>query len=341
MAKEIAEQTTVAARIVDALGEGVADGSLWRDLNVAAPERVRVLACGTSLHAGMVIGRVLEIVGGVPARTVVASEGAESVVEPGTMTLAISQSGETADVLQALERVDSAAVVAITNTMHSTLARQADAAVNCQAGPEIGVAATKTFTAQVLTGVALALSALVYGGRLSPAQARRYTALLANVPAQLAAADAVAAEVIPKLAQWLAPAPGFLFLARNGGVPYAAEGALKLQEITYRWAHAYPAGELKHGPIALIERGTPVVAVDDGNQRLQANLAEVAARGARVIALGGEGSAVPLLSAERPVPPWGPLEAVVGLQHLARAVALALGRDVDKPRNLAKSVTVE
>src|SRR5262249_35122768 len=159
-----------------------------------APERVRVLACGTSLHAGMVIGRVLEVAGGVPVHAVVASEAAESIVEPGTMTLAISQSGETADVLQALDRVDSSAVLTITNNMHSSAARRADAAVNCNAGPEIGVAATKTFTAQVLTGVALALSGLVYSGRLSPGQAENYVAQLAAVPAQLAAAEQVAAQ---------------------------------------------------------------------------------------------------------------------------------------------------
>ncbi len=341
MAKEIAEQPAVAARIVGALSDGIADGALWRDLGLAAPERVRILACGTSLHAGMVIGRVLEVAGGVPVHAVVASEAAESIIEPDTMTLAISQSGETADVLQALDRVDSSAVLAITNTMHSTLARRSDAAVNCNAGPEIGVAATKTFTAQVLTGVALALSGLVYSGRLCSEQARHYLAQLSEVPGQLAAAERVAARILPDLAESLSAAPGFLFIARNGGVPYVAEGALKLQEITYRWAHAYPAGELKHGPIALIEPGTPVIAIDDGDRRLQANLAEVAARGARIIDLGTAGSAVPLLAEHRPAPPWGPLESVLGLQHLARSVALALGRDVDKPRNLAKSVTVE
>jgi glucosamine--fructose-6-phosphate aminotransferase (isomerizing) len=341
MAKEIAEQPAVAARIVGTLCDGIATGALWRDLGLAAPERVRVLACGTSLHAGMVIGRVLEAAGGVPVQTVVASEAAESIVEPNTMTLAISQSGETADVLQALDRVDSSAVLAITNNMHSSLARRSDAAVNCNAGPEIGVAASKTFTAQVITGVAVALSGLVYSGRLAPAQAQTYVAQLAAVPAQLAAAEQVAAAILPQLAESLSNAPGFLFIARGGGVPYVAEGALKLQEITYRWAHAYPAGELKHGPIALIEPGTPVIAIDDGNRRMRANLAEVAARGARVIELGGPGSAVPLLAEHRPAPPWGPLESVLGLQHLARSVALALGRDVDKPRNLAKSVTVE
>jgi glutamine---fructose-6-phosphate transaminase (isomerizing) len=341
MAKEIAEQPAVAARIINEMSDGVADGSLWRSLALPALERVRILACGTSLHAGMVIGRVLEITGAVPARTVVASEGAESLAEPGTLTLAISQSGETADVLQALDRSTSTPVLAITNNMHSSLARRANAAVDCNAGPEIGVAATKTFTAQVLTGVALALSGLVHGGQLSSKQALQYFAGLADAPARLAAAEQVAAREVPALVESLTESTGFLFLARDGGVPYAAEGALKLQEITYRWASAYPAGELKHGPIALIDDGTPVIAIDDGNRRLRANLSEVAARGGRVIDIGGPGSRLPLLGGQRPSPPWGPLEAVVGLQHLARALAVALGRDVDKPRNLAKSVTVE
>jgi glucosamine--fructose-6-phosphate aminotransferase (isomerizing) len=341
MAKEIAEQPAVAARIIDELVPGVADGSLWGDLHLPAPERIHLLACGTSLHAGMVIGRVFEMAGGVPVRTVVASEAAESVVEPGALVLAISQSGETADVLQALDQTGAQPVLALTNTMHSTLARRADAAVNCYAGPEIGVAATKTFTAQVLTGTALALSGLVCGGQLTPAEAGRYLAQLAAVPERLAAAEQVAAREVPALAEALAPASGFLFLARGAGVPYAAEGALKLQELTYRWAHAYPAGELKHGPIALLEQGTPVIAIDDGNRRLRANLSEVAARGARVIDIGGPGSRLPLLDRHQPAPPWGPLECVLALQHLARSIALELGRDVDKPRNLAKSVTVE
>jgi glucosamine--fructose-6-phosphate aminotransferase (isomerizing) len=341
MAKEIAEQSAVAARIIDEGAQGVADGRMWRRLALPPPERVRILACGTSLHAGLVIGRVLEIIGAVPVRTVVASEGAESIVEPGTLTLAVSQSGETADVLQALDRSTSTPVLAITNNLHSSLARRADAAVDCKAGPEIGVAATKTFTAQVLTGVVLALSGLVRGGQLTSAEALRYFAVLADMPARLASSERIAAVEVPALVESLIDSTGFLFLARNGGVPYAAEGALKLQEITYRWASAYPAGELKHGPIALIDDGTPVIAIDDGNRRLRANLSEVAARGARVIDIGGPGSRLPLLGEQRPTPPWGPLESVVGVQHLARALAVALGRDVDKPRNLAKSVTVE
>ena len=341
MAKEIAEQTGVAARIVDEFSGAIADGSLWGDLGLPAPARVRLLACGTSLNAGRLIGRVFESLGGVAVRAVVASEGANDLVEPNTITLAISQSGETADVLQALEHSESTPLVALTNNIHSSLARQASAVLNCHAGPEIGVAATKTFTAQVLVGVALALSGLVYGGQLTPRQAQRYVDLLAATPDRFAAAEQIVARELPAYIDSLSTAPGFLFLARGAGLPYAAEGALKLQEITYRWANAYPAGELKHGPIALIEQGTPVIAVDDGNDRLRLNLAEVSARGARVIDIGGPGAVLPLI-AEYPIrPPWGPLESVVGLQHLARSVAVALGRDVDKPRNLAKSVTVE
>jgi glucosamine--fructose-6-phosphate aminotransferase (isomerizing) len=341
MAKEIGEQSTVAARIVDEYADGIVDGSLWRGLGLPALERVRVLGCGTSLYAGMVVACALRTVGALPVRTVVASEAGDDLVEPGTITLAISQSGETADVLRALERRAGGPVLAMTTNVHSTLFRTADAAVDCLSGPEIGVAATKTFTAQVLTGVALTLSGLVFSGRLEPERARRIVALLADMPQRLAAANDIAAQVIPDVVGSLTEAPGFLFLGRGSSLPYAAEGALKLQEITYRWAHAYPAGELKHGPIALIEEGTPVIAIDDGNPRLRANLSEVAARGARVIEIGGPQSTLPLLETTYASPPWGPLEAVVGLQQLARSLAIALGRDVDKPRNLAKSVTVE
>ena len=132
---------------------------------------------------------------------------------------------------------------------------------------------------------------------------------------------------------------GFIFIARGSGLPYAAEGALKLKELTYRWAEHYPAGELKHGPLALIGDGTPVVVVDNGDPKLASNVAEVAARGGRIIGIGPQGSTISL--AADPSSPWGPLESVIPMQILARTIGLVLGCDVDKPRNLAKSVTVE
>ena len=162
---------------------------------------------------------------------------------------------------------------------------------------------------------------------------------LRRLPDQLAAAGTTAKCVVPPIAEELTTASGFVFIGRGTGLPYAAEGALKLKELTYRWAEHYPAGELKHGPLALISTGTPVVVIDNADPKLGANVAEVQARGGRIISIGPAGSTVPVV--DSPHAPWGPLATAVPLQILARTLALALGRDVDKPRNLAKSVTVE
>ena len=159
------------------------------------------------------------------------------------------------------------------------------------------------------------------------------------VPTRLAAAAEAARRAIPSVVDEVRQATGFIFLGRGAGVPYAAEGALKLKELTYRWAEAYPAGELKHGPLALVEEGTPVVVVDDGDPRLAGNIAEVRARGGRIITVGRAGSRIETPLSEPA--PCGPLEAVVPLQLLALSLAVELGFDVDKPRNLAKSVTVD
>jgi glucosamine--fructose-6-phosphate aminotransferase (isomerizing) len=287
-----------------------------------------------------VIGNLVRRLGGLPVSFTVASEAAEEVVEPSTLRLAISQSGETADVLHALAyRKTDEPILALVNSPHSTLARRADAFVTCAAGPEIGVAATKTFVCQVIAGAALMLSALVATKRLSTTSAAQLVGDLRRLPDRLTAACTVAKCLVPPSAEELSAASGFVFIARGSGLPYAAEGALKLKELTYRWAEHYPAGELKHGPLALIEAGTPVVVVDNGDPKLAANVAEVTARGGRIISIGPAGSTIPVLGDVGA--PWGPLESVIPLQILARTLALALGRDVDKPRNLAKSVTVE
>jgi glucosamine--fructose-6-phosphate aminotransferase (isomerizing) len=340
MAKEIDEQPAAAARVLDEFGGGVANGTLWSNLGLAPFDRLQVIGCGTSLNAGHVICNLVRRLGGVPVNFTVASEAADEIVEPRTLCLAISQSGETADVLHALaSRKTDGPVLALTNNAHSTLARRADAFITCAAGPEIGVAATKSFVCQVIAGVAVTVSALIATKRFSMMSAAQLVDDLRRLPDQLTAAGTVAKCLVPPIAEELTTDSGFIFIARGSGLPYAAEGALKLKELTYRWAEHYPAGELKHGPLALIETGTPVVVVDNGDLKLATNIAEVEARGGRIISIGSSGSTIPVLG--NVVAPWGPLESVIPLQILARTLALALGRDVDKPRNLAKSVTVE
>lgn len=341
MAKEIDEQPQAAARVLDELVDGIANGAIWKQLALPAFDRLRVIGCGTSLNAGAVIGNLTRELGGVPVTMTVGSEAAAEVPDDRQLCMAISQSGETTDVLRA---VDSSAVgdsplLALTNNSHSTLARLADAVIGCSAGPEIGVAATKTFVCQLISGAAVMISALVAMNRLSRAAATGLVEDLRRLPEQLAAAGAVAKCVVPPIIDDLVSAGGFLFIARGTGLPYAAEGALKLKELTYRWAEHCPAGELKHGPLALVEDGTPVIVVDNGDPKLAFNIAEVQARGGRVIVIGSAGSEIPVV--DSPDAPWGPITATLPLQILARTLALALGRDVDKPRNLAKSVTVE
>ena len=340
-AKEIDEQPEAVTRVLDELGDGIANGTLWAGLGLLPFERLHVIGCGTSLNAGQVIGNLVRRLGGMPVTCSVGSEAAEEIPQPDTLSLAISQSGETADVLQAVESgaVAESPLLALTNNAHSTLARRADAVVRCAAGPEIGVAATKTFVCQIVAGAAAMISALVAMDRITTTSAVRLVEDLRRVPDQLAAAGTTAKCVVPPIAEELTTAGGFVFIGRGTGLPYAAEGALKLKELTYRWAEHYPAGELKHGPLALISTGTPVVVIDNAHPKLGATVAEVQARGGRIIGIGPAGSTVPVV--DSPHAPWGPLATAVPLQILARTLALALGRDVDKPRNLAKSVTVE
>jgi glutamine---fructose-6-phosphate transaminase (isomerizing) len=343
MAKEIAEQPAVARGILRELLPAVADGAMWRELGAGEVDRIAVLGCGTSLNAGRIVAQAFSGLGRMPTESLVASEAAGAVLGPRTLVLAFSQSGETADVLRAIEGIgDAASVVAVTNNPHSSLAWLSRSIVPCQAGPEVGVAATKTFTAQVVTGLCLAVSALVATERIGPDRAAELIAALATLPDELEHATRVSAPLMHELVARTRTAGGFVFLGRGAAVPFADEGALKLKELTYRWAESYPAGELKHGPLALIEPGVPVLAIDDGAPRLAGNLAEVAARGGDVIRVGGPGSDLPVLAAPSGTgPAWGPLPAVIPLQMFARDLALALGRDVEKPRNLAKAVTVE
>jgi glucosamine--fructose-6-phosphate aminotransferase (isomerizing) len=342
MEKEIAEQPSVVARLLERLLPEVADGALWSRLDLPAPQRLRFLACGSSLHASQVIARTFGVLSGLPADAVVASEFDELVAPgpaDGVLTVAVSQSGETSDVLNALGGVHGP-VLAVTNRPHSSLARRSDAVLESSAGPEIGVAATKSFTTQIVAGAALAIAHAAATGALTGAAAAQHGLRLGVLPGRLSAVHTTAFPVAVALAEELAGAHSFFFVSRGAGLPYVSEGALKLKEITYRSAEAIPAGEFKHGPIALIEQGTPVLLLESGDPaRLAGAAAELASRGARVIRIGSGGAdTFPVLAG--PVPAWGPVESVVAFQHLARCIAVVLGRDADKPRNLAKSVTV-
>jgi len=352
MAKEIAEQPAVVADLLARVRHRTVDGSTWAGLGLPAFHRLAVVACGSSLHAGQVVAATIRSLGGVPTDVVVASEAEHAVLARGTLVLAISGSGETADVLRALDQLDPRhPVLAMTDDVHSSLARRADAVLDCHTGPEVGVAATKRFTAQVVVGVTTVLSALVASGRLDPARATALVEDLAELPERMTAAAAVAAERVPLLAATVRDAPGFLLTGRGSGLPYAAEGALKLTELSHRWAEAHPAGELQHGPLARVDEGTPVLVVDHGDRRLQTAVAQVRARGGFVVTIGGEEADVPALARRgrgtaaelawgRDLAPWGPVEAVVPLQMLARELALQHGCEVDKPRHAAGSVTV-
>jgi len=279
----------------------------------------------------------------------------DPVLDRQTLVVAISQSGETADTLEAVRhaRAQKARVLAICNTNGAQIPRESDAVLYTHAGPEIGVAATKTFTAQVaaveLVGLALAQAR---GTKYSDEVAREYE-LLAEVP-ELMARTLGVVEPVRALAREIAQCRAVLFLGRHVGYPVALEGALKLKELAYMHAEGFPAGELKHGPIALIEDGLPVVVVmpsPEGrpvlHQKMLSNIAEITARGARTVVVAEQGDTAARRHAahliEVPVVPTllAPFVATIPLQVLAAEIAQARGYDVDKPRNLAKSVTVE
>jgi glucosamine--fructose-6-phosphate aminotransferase (isomerizing) len=208
-------------------------------------------------------------------------------------------------------------------------------------GPELGVAATKSFTAQVIAGTALALAFGAARQVVTGRELDQWRGVLGGLPDRLAATDALAKPIAVELAAQLADQPGWIYISRGGGVPYAYEGALKLTELAYRWTEVLPAGELKHGPIALLAPGVPVVVIQaEPTAKLAVNISELAARGAQIITVGDHDATLPAVLPGTE-PPWGPLESVVALQHLAREVTHRLRYDVDRPRNLAKSVTVE
>ena len=316
--------------------------------------QVLILACGTSHHAGLVARYWFEALAGVPCNVEVASEYRyrQSIADPHTLVITLSQSGETADTLAALQYAKSQGMqktLCICNVPESSLVRENDLRFITRAGPEIGVASTKAFTTQLSALYLLTLVIARLRGRLSDAAETAELGRLRHLPTAVSRV----LELEPRIREWaerFATKQHALFLGRGRHYPIALEGALKLKEITYIHAEAYPAGELKHGPLALVDENMPVIAVAPNDvllEKLKSNLQEVRARGGELYVFADADSEIAATDGVhlmRLPEHYGPLSAllhVVPLQLLAYHVALVRGTDVDKPRNLAKSVTVE
>jgi len=357
MLKEIHEQPhAVADTVLDRLSHGTVelDGLGMSDDELRDLRRVVVVACGTSYHAGLVGRYAIEWWSRVPVEMDIASEFRyrNPVIGEGDLVVGISQSGETADTLAAmrLARERGAKVLAVTNIMGSQATRDADGVLFTRAGLEIGVAATKTFVAQVAAMYLLALKLAQVRGTLEPAVFARLVSELHEIPHKIADLLTQVDEPAREIGRHWKDAGFFLYLGRHVGLSVALEGALKLKEISYIPTDAYAAGEMKHGPIALLDERTPVVCVATESpvlEKVLSNMAEVRARGAHVIALATEGSKEVAEHAEEviyvPRSDWllQPLLAIVPLQLIAYYIARERGLNVDQPRNLAKTVTVE
>ena len=357
MLKEIHEQAdAVAETVADRLGDGVVDLSevAISDDFLRDVRRVVIVACGTSYHAGLVGRYAIETWARRPVEMDIASEFRyrDPVLSERDLVIGISQSGETADTLAAmrLARERGAKVLAITNIMGSQATRDADGVLFTRAGLEIGVAATKTFVAQAAAMYLFALKLAEVHGTLEPDALRRLCHELRELPHQITRLVDEVDEPVRGIAEHWRDASFFLYLGRHVGLPICLEGALKLKEISYIPTDAYAAGEMKHGPIALLDERTPVVCVATESpvlDKVLSNIAEVRARGAHVVAVTTEGDPRVEEYAEEllPVPrtDWmlQPLLAVIPLQLLAYHIARARGLNVDQPRNLAKTVTVE
>jgi glucosamine--fructose-6-phosphate aminotransferase (isomerizing) len=360
MLKEIEEQPealadTLRGHFVD--GRIVLDEQRLTDQDLRDVDKVFVVACGTAYHSAMVAKYAIEHWCRLPVEVELASEFRyrDPVLDRDTLVVAVSQSGETADTLEAVRhaREQKARVLAVCNTNGAQIPRESDAVLYTHAGPEIGVASTKTFLAQIAANYLVGLA-------LAQARGTKYPDEVAREFAELAAMPAAVREVLGtidsarRIGQSLADAKAVLFLGRHVGYPVALEGALKLKELAYMHAEGFAAGELKHGPIALIEEGLPVVVIMPSpkgravlHSKLLSNISEIQARGARTIVIAEEGDETVRPYADEiievPAVPTllQPLVSTVPLQVLAAEIARARGYDVDKPRNLAKSVTVE
>ena len=356
MQKEIFEQPTVVAQTLQSyirpLEQQVALPQM--DFDLKDIHRITIVACGTSFYAGMVAKYWFETFARVPVDLDVASEFRyrQPVLEPGGLALFISQSGETADTLAALRhsKAEDQKIAVVVNVPTSSMAREADLLLPTHAGPEIGVASTKAFTCQLSVLAALAAHLAVVKGKMSRDEERDVVEHLTQAPAALNAALAHDDD-IADMAYLIAPARDVLYLGRGPDFPLALEGALKLKEISYIHAEGYASGEMKHGPIALIDEDVPVIVLAPSGplfEKTVSNMQEVMARGGKVvlisdaegIAEAGEGC-IATIEMPQVHPLIAPLVYAVPVQLLAYHVAVAKGTDVDQPRNLAKSVTVE
>lgn len=356
MLKEIHEQPrvihdTLAGRVVD--GEVRLSELTLTPEEIASIDRVYIIACGTSYHAGLVAKTLIEAWARIPVEVEVSSEFRyrDPIVTDTTLVIAITQSGETADTLAGIReaRARGAKVFSVTNVVGSRVTRESDGVIYTKAGPEISVAATKSFTAQLAAIYVLALFLAQNKGRMSGEVVSELFDELNEIPAMV---EHIISNPSPieACAELCVDAPSALFIGRGVGAAVCAEGALKLKEISYLHAEAYPAGELKHGPIALVDDGIPVISVATASSTLDktvSNIQEVRARGALTIAVATEGDETIERHNEcvMRIPPVSELlsaiPAIVPLQMFARFVAIKRGCNVDQPRNLAKSVTVE
>jgi glucosamine--fructose-6-phosphate aminotransferase (isomerizing) len=361
MAKEVAEQpdavaNTIRGRIVDGV-VSVPELDEFGDDALRSVRRITVVACGTAAYAGMVAKYAIEQWARIPVEVELSHEFRyrDPVIDDGTLVVSISQSGETMDTLMAVKyaREQGAKAISICNTQGATIPRESDAAVYTHAGPEVAVASTKAFVAQITALYLFGLHLARVRGTLSESQLAAQVAELQAIPAKVATV-LEQGERVSELAHWMSDTRSVLFLGRHVGYPIALEGALKLKELAYIHAEGFAAGELKHGPIALIEPGQPVFVVVPSprgsaalHPKVVSNIQEIRARGARVIAIAEAGDAAVLPFADEVIriplagPLFEPLLAVVPLQIFAMSLAQAKGLDVDQPRNLAKSVTVE
>ena len=361
MAKEVSEEpeavaNTVRGRVHD--GEVAIPELDGLDDLFTGIHRILVIACGTAAYAGQVGKYALEQWARVPVDVELAHEFRyrDPVLDAGTLVVSISQSGETMDTLMAVKytRERGARTLSICNTQGATIPRESDAIVYTHAGPEVAVASTKAFVAQITALYLLALHVGRVRGVLSAQDSARAVAEIEAVPDKIAWILDHEQERVSQLARWMADTRSVLFLGRHVGFPIALEGALKLKEISYIHAEGFAAGELKHGPIALIEPGQPVFVIVPSpvhspqlHDKVVSNIQEIRARGARVIVIAEEGDAAVLPFADEVVriplagPLFEPLLAVVPLHVFAMGLSTAKGLDVDQPRNLAKSVTVE